>query len=55
MGTHTSATCLPYHSHSDLAESSVIIHGFSDNTIYSPTLSQCFPTVSASILVFKNI
>ncbi|XP_015364522.1 PREDICTED: scaffold protein salvador isoform X1 [Diuraphis noxia] len=45
MGTHSSATCLPYHSHSDLAESSVILHGFSDNTIYSPALSQCFPTI----------
>jgi len=54
MGTHNSATCLPYHSHSDLAESSVILHGYGDNTIYSPALSQCFPTVSSySFFIFK--
>lgn len=46
MGPHTSASCLPYHSHSDLAESSVIMHRFGDNTIYTPALSQCFPNVS---------
>lgn len=46
MGTHTNATCMPYHSHSDLSESSVIIHGFGDNTIYTPALAQYYPTVS---------
>lgn len=45
MGTHNSTICLPYHSHSDLAEPSVIIHGFGENAIYSPALSQCFPTI----------
>lgn len=47
MGTHPGTSCLPYHSHSDLAESSVIVHRFGDNTIYTtPAISQCFPNVS---------
>lgn len=45
MGTHNNANCLPYHSHSDLAESSIIIHRYVDNTIYTPALSQCYPNL----------
>lgn len=50
MVAHTSASCLPYHSHSDLAESSVIMHRFCDNTIYTPPLSQYFPNVSLNLV-----
>lgn len=50
MGTHTNASCMPYHSHSDLAESSVIMHRFSNNTIYTPPLPQYFSNVSNNSL-----
>jgi len=62
MGTHTNASGMPYHSHSDLAEPSVIMHRFGNNTIYSPSISQYFSNVSIiqlyllkSFLILKTI
>lgn len=55
MGTHTTASCLPYHSHSDLGESSVILHRYGDNTIYTPALSQYYPNVCLNLFICKDI
>lgn len=50
MGTHSNASCLPYHSDSDLAESSVVMHRFGDNTIFTPALTPYFSNVSSLII-----
>ncbi|XP_050545429.1 scaffold protein salvador isoform X2 [Daktulosphaira vitifoliae] len=45
LGTHSNASCLPYHSHNDLAVPSVIMHRFGDSTVYTPSLSRYLPNI----------
>lgn len=51
MGTHINASCLPYHSHSDLTEPPVIMHRLAENTIYTPALSRYYPNVSLFCMI----
>lgn len=55
MGTHISASCLTYHSHSDLAEPPVIMHRLDENTIYTPDLSRYCPNASLNLFCLLKI